>query len=365
MRRLLSSMLLPLVLVLTACGGGGATPSPIPEARAAEPVTACPVGDATEQLQAMVDSAKGELKLPACVFNVSQTIVIRKPLDFVGSGANVNGTIIRSSAKVGILLEPDVTISVADCGPSCRGWWGYFSAFRVEPVTVGQGGPDGHAMVWRIGKGRFVSMSDVYRVYLGDFGGQALLLDNGAANANGFFTSAVSRSWIENGMRGVLIGDSMTFAGNVIPDGRSRPGQGLPGIDISVVPGAAEIVLRENNITTTGGCVLVRNGIGIGVLNNWCEGASNAPGSIQLIDCSECTARDNRVQTAGGDAPYALVIDGGSANVIDSNKLGAGKLGHIALLNGAHDNKLAGLNRFDGGLTGKITGAATGLLPVN
>lgn len=365
MRRFLASLILPLLLA--ACGGGGAPSVPLPEAQASAVTSGCPAGDATVQLQAMVDTAKGELKLPPCVFNVSQTIVIRKPLDFVGSGANVNGTIIRSSAKVGILLEPDVTVSVGSCGPSCRGWWAYFSAFRIEPVAVGQGGLDGHAMVWRIGKGRFISSSDIHRVYLGDFGGQGLLLDNEAANVDGFFTTTVSRSWIENGVRGVLIGDSMTFAGNVIPDGKSRPGQpGLPGFDISTVPGAAESVFRENNVTTSGGCFLVRDGTGLGILNNWCEsaGAGAALALIQLNNCAECTVRDNRVQTLSGSAPFALAFDGGELNALDSNKLNLGKAGHVAFVN-TKQNKLVGLNRFIGPgdvLAGQMTGAAAGLL---
>lgn len=347
-------------MALAGCGGGSALSS-IPEALAA-PVETCPTGDATAQLQAMVDTAKGSLALPACVFNVSAPIVVSKPLRIVGASAGVDGTIIRTTAAEGLVIDPAIRIAVT-LGPNKRGWWGSVENLRIEPAVNGAGK---HALVIRVRPGFFVSTWMVDRVHLGDFGEAGLYLDNSAGNADGIFTGQVTRSFIENGVKAVLIGDSITFAGNVVTNGPSRFSKGLPGFDVSQVPGAAEAVIRENNITTAGGCILIRNGTGVGILNNWCESAraDGAVGLIHLTACMECTVRDNRAQTLGGAVDFALVIDGGALNAIDSNKLTTGKAGHIAFVNGASQNRLVGLNRFSGGtdaLAGKIVGAETGL----
>lgn len=356
--RLLAMLIFPLLLA--ACGGGGGSPpAVIPEAQAAEPPSACPTGDATAQLQAMVDSAKGLLELPACVFNTSAPILISKPLRLVGAAATVNGTIIRSSADEAVVIDPAVRVAVAVGGWNQRGFWAAVENLRIEPTASGGGK---HALVLRVRPGFFISSWLVDRVHLGDFGEQGLLLENPGAQGDGIFTGQVSRSYIENGVKGTLIGDSVWFYRNSVTNGPSRFSKpGLVGFDISLVAGAAETVIEQNNITTTGGCVLIRNGVGLGVLHNWCE-TSGAPavgqGLIQLNDCQECTVRDNRVQTMSGAAPYALAFSGGGFNVIESNKLTSGKEGHIAFASGAHDNMLAGLNRYDNTRTGKIAGSA-------
>ncbi len=358
------ALCLAAALALAGCGGSP-SPSLVPEVQAAAPVDSCPQGDATAQLQAMVDTAKGSLTLPACVFNTSAPIVISKPLRLAGASATVDGTIIRTAADEGLVIDPAVRISVA-MAPNKRGWWGSVENLRVEPAVQGAGR---HALVIRVRTGFFVSAWMVDRVHLGDFGAQGLYLDNSAGNADGIFTGTVTRSFIENGVKAVLIGDSITFAGNVVTNGPSRFNtQGLAGFDISTVPGAAESTIERNNITTGGGCILIRNGTGIGILHNWCESKTAGEGSglIQLTGCADCTVRDNRVQTLNGNAPYALVIDGGALNVIDSNKLNVGKAGHLAFVNGSSRNKLVGLNRFLGGsdpLAGQIAGAQSGLLP--
>lgn len=362
MLRLLSVLVLAVGL-LAGCGGGSGAPSSvIPEAQAAA-ADGCPTGDATAQLQAMIDSAKGSLQLPACVFTTSAPLVISKPLRLVGASATVDGTIIRTTASEGVVIDPAVRISVA-MAPNKRGWWGSVENLRIEPAVQGAGK---HALVLRVRTGFFVNNWLIDRVHLGDFGEAGLYLDNSAANVDGIFTGLVRRSFIENGIRGDLVGDSVHIEGNVLTNGPSRFSKaGLPGVDISLVPGAAEVVIRDNNITTGGGCVLVRNGIGVGVLSNWCESASSGStsGLLYLKDCAECTVRDNRVQTLTGDAPFALVIDGGELTAIDSNKFTAGREGHVALLN-TKSNRLIGLNRFVGGgdvLTGKVVGAGAGLI---
>lgn len=361
MRHFLTLLILPLLIA--ACGGGAGTvlDRAIPDAHAADPVSGCPIGDATDRFQAMVDSAKnGRLDVPACTFNLSRTITIRDPLRIVCSNPTVNGTIFSSSADEAMVMDPGVRISVL-LGWEKRGWEASVENCRFQPVVSGGGR---HGLVWRVRTGYFISSSSIKNNHFGGFSRQGLYLDNSAGNLDGIFTTTVEKNFIENGVLGVNLGDSVHFIDNVVPDGVNKPG--LPGFDLSFVPGAAESALIRNNVTTSGGCFLIRNGTGIGLLHNWCEsaGAGASVGLLQLNNCAECTVRDNRVQTLGGNAPYALAINGGELNVIDSNKFNVGKAGHISFAN-TKQNRLTGLNRFIGEgdvLTGKILGGDSGLV---
>ncbi len=375
MRTLVSTILAALAAsVLIACGGG-APSLPIPEAQASAPDTGCPTGDATKQLQGMIDKAEGDFRPPPCPFYVSETIVIRKPLFVSGAGATVKGTRIISSAKVGVLVEPDITISVADCGPSCRGWWATFENFRIEPAKVGQGGPGGHAMVLRIAPGRFISTTTIDRVYFGDFGGQGLVFDNSAGNKDGFFTTTVRRSWIENGVKGVLVGDSITFEDNVLPDGVSlRPVGGFPCFDLTTVPGSRQVHINRNSCTTSGGGVVIRNASQVTITNNWFEHPSvygspykGGPGLLHLINVSGSTITNNTTNLGNSNAKYALLIEGGADNYVGPmNDWSLGSEGHIGLTGGTAGNAIDPNQRCreTAGYTRncRVTGADTGLI---
>jgi hypothetical protein len=350
------ALVFALLTCLAGCGGSGGGSSVIPEAQAVT-VDSCPTGDATAQLQAIFDEAKGpvDVTLPACTFNVS-TVQVSKPATITCASPAVGGTVIRYTADEGVVVDPNVVVSVAAGGWNKRGYWFSIEKCRIEPATQGGGK---HDLVLRARPGFFISSSRIENNHFGGSGEQGLLMEN-QGNANGIFSTRIVGNFIEGGVKGVLLGDSVQFMDNVVPDRAGLSGRGTPGFDLSFVVGAAESNLIRNNITTSGGCILIRNGTGLGILNNWCETAG-APtdGSLGLINlalCSECTIRDNRVQTLGGDAQYALALDGSTLTVIDSNKFTSGTAGNIAITNGS-SAKLVGLNRC-GGLDCKITGAA-------
>ena len=365
MRSYLFGALLSLAaaLHLVGCGGGSASPGVIPEAQAAVVVDSCPIGDEvaqTAQLQAVLDSAKGNVVLPACVFTV-KTLRVSRPMRITCAGANVDGTVIRFSGDEGLVVDPAVVVNIATGGWNKRGFWFDMEHCRIEPTIKGGGT---HSFVMRVRPGFFISSSSVRHNHFGGAGAQGLFLDNVECNTDGIFTSTFAGNFIESGVLVKCGGDSLHFVDNVVPDGANKPG--LPGFDMSFVPGAAESSLVRNNVTTSGGCVLVRNGIGLVLEHNWCEPSSPPPDSVQgvitLKNCSECAVRDTRVQTLGSAVPYALVIDGGNGIALDSNKFNTGRLGHIAFVNGAYDNLLVGLNRYDGSPKGRLTGASTGLI---
>lgn len=365
MRSYLIGALLSLAasLHLVGCGGGSASPGVIPEAQAAVVVDTCPAGDEaaqTAQLQSILDTAK-EVVLPACTFNVS-TLRAWRPVSIRGAGAQVDGTVIRYSSAEGVVVDPNVVVSIAAGGGAEKGWnkrgyWFSMTGVRIEPSVRGGGK---HPFVMRVRPGFFISTSYVAHNHFGGSGAQGIYLDNTANLQDGIFTTTFEHNFIENGVLGVNIGDSVHFIDNVVPDGALKVG--TPGYDLSWVAGAAESEITRGNITTSAGCILIRSAQGLTLNHVWCESPGAPPGeqgAITLKNCLECTVRDSRIQTFG-TAPYALALDRTETTEIASNKFNKGTQGHILVT--GRDNKLTGLNRFDGGLTGILTGASTGLV---
>lgn len=346
--KVVSAALLAVAVLLVGCGGSSS--GPIATAQAAVVVDTCPSGDATAQLQSVLDTAK-EIVLPACTFNVS-TLRAWRPVSIRGAGAQVDGTVIRFSGDEGLVVDPNVVVNIATGGWNKRGYWFSMTGVRIEPTAPGGGR---HPFVMRVRSGFFISTSYVGHSHFGGAGAQGIYLDNTAGNTNGIFTTTFEHNFIENGVLGVNIGDSVHFIDNVVPDGAQKAG--TPGFDLSWVEGAAESEITRNNITTAAGCVLVRKGLGLLLSHVWCESPGAAiEGAITLKNCEECAIRDSRVQTFGA-AAYALVLQGGSVEVA-SNKFNKGTQGHV-LASGCRDCVLAGVNRFDGARQGQVTGLVT------
>lgn len=360
MSRLLS---IAFLIALAGCGGGSGSPAAIvPEAHA-DPVSACPTGDSTVQVKSMFEAAQrtGSLELPACTFDVSETLVISRPLTITSAGTRA--TVIRSSAPIGILVEPAAALS--------QGWWLDISRLRIEPKTVGQGQA---ALVLRATSNAFISQATLDRLYLGDFGGPGLVFDNDVKNPNGIFSVKVTNSWIANGWKGRYIGDNIAFIGNTLTDGlskRANKAGALPGIDITMVPGARGPFLFFNSISTSGGGIVADGTSGLKAIGNFFEyqAAYGVPfdkqlaGLVQISNASSVAFRDNVLNPQTSGARYALALVNVTGSVLDSNEFsGAGVEADIGLLGGSARNKLVGVNVFQGGLTGRIAGDSTGLL---
>lgn len=345
--------LLGLTAASTAagCGGGGTA-----TIQAAPPPPASQ--DDTAMLQARLDAGQ---ELPEGEFNTSASLFVTHTNNVRGAGTTA--TVIRSSAAEPLVVQPTALRK--------KGFWLSISDLSIEPAVARQGKS---ALVFRTLPDAPIYQWTIERVFMGDFGGPGLLLDN--TSGAGIFSGLVEKCWVANGVKGVEIGDSVRFVNNSITDGydlRTLKSGGLPGFDLSFAPGTAKSLIVGNNITTSGGGILVRNGVGLGILNNWIEhpgvGSYDIPyvspnGQIHLIGGDSCAIRDNRTQPLGKDAPYAIVIDGGHWHVIDSNELNLCKAGHIAFINGAKENRLTGFNKFFGGndvSVGQFAGADTGL----
>ncbi len=111
------------------------------------------------------------------------------------------------------------------------------------------------------------------------FGGRAIYLTN-PTNLDGFFTSIIQNNLFYGGLSLQNAGDSLNFIGNTFTGTNAA-------LDLSLVSGAAQVVIAFNNITSAGGAVRVTGGSQIKILHNQIEqvvahtGPDNAMISIE------------------------------------------------------------------------------------
>ena len=260
--------------------------------------------DVTAGFQAAINYAQTSgyaLYIPAGTYKTSTALSITARIHLFGDGSRTST--IQSTATEAIVVT--VANGVANT-------FSNFHDFGVEPATAGTGTS---GFVCRLVAGGFMSNSVIERVYIGDFGSFGLVLDNSVANANGFFTSSIRRCWITNGMNLLKIGDSINIEENTITDGGTvadNHAGGRPGVLYTGLPGARQVVLRSNNITTSGGAIVAISAEQLRIENNQCEhpfynytpyGASTTAyygGFIYLYNCTYTEVRGNTIQPGGG-----------------------------------------------------------------
>lgn len=89
-------------------------------------------------------------------------------------------------------------------------------------------------------------------VEIGDVLRRSLEFNNNVKNLDGFFTGVVERCWINSGIHGTYMGDSLTIQHNTIT-GRNC------GIEVIGLSGAQQMAIHDNNITTNGGALALIN----------------------------------------------------------------------------------------------------------
>lgn len=204
------------------------------------------VHDDYAALQASINWAQdngGAWHLPASKqhYYSSQALVQTKRLTASGDG-RYQSVIESSSPSDGWLVTPPFA------GASNTGY--IFQDFGIVPRVANAG-----TYALRIGLQAavtpavcFFADATIQRMMLGEFNNGGLHFDNTVANTDGFFTTQVLQNTIVNGIMGTKVGDSLTFAYNKIY------GKNV-GIYMQGVPGARQMVLQENNITTHGGLI--------------------------------------------------------------------------------------------------------------
>ncbi len=103
---------------------------------------------------------------------------------------------------------------------------------------------------------KYVSKLTISRIYSQSVANYFLRLINSRPNIDGLFTSIVEDTWSLNGFLLENIGDSMSFIRNTV----SGPGRAFY---ITQLNTASHIIIRDGNITTGGGAILVEQGFNI------------------------------------------------------------------------------------------------------
>lgn len=223
----------------------------------------------------------------------------------------------------------------------------------IAPVTAGVGA--GLRIVQTHEDGAFYDF-ELDGLVVGEFAGHGLTLDNTISSADAFFTGIVNHCRITKGVKGIKIGDRLTFSENVIFGGS------LVGLDFSHVPGAREVVIRGNTIVTRGGAIAIDGGEEVNIFENHIEHPAylgHYAGSLQtmvsLHNAIYCRLFFNRVNAAQGypgpsglnvGADYDLVIQGAASayNFVDHNTWGPSKLSTRAVIYGAGAGNTLGAN---------------------
>jgi hypothetical protein len=223
--------------------------------------------DDTTSIQNAINYCQGAhaLFLPAGTYKCTSSLTVLHRLRLFGEGARIS--IISSTASEALIVAPPLGTGNIQS---------FFHDFGIQPVTPGTGTS---GLVWRLVSDGgsnicYASNFSLDRLYIGDFGGYGLNFDNSVGNANGFFTFTVRRCWITNGVILNKVGDSCNIEQNTITDGATVTAAktgGRVGVLYTGLSGARQVVIRENNITTSGGAIACISAEQPRLQNNQCE----------------------------------------------------------------------------------------------
>lgn len=300
--------------------------------------------DVTSKLQAAFDDATASSKavyIPSGKYKTIQTLDLTKSITVFGEGM-WKSLIVCSGAGVGLKITPPTDRS-ANTGYNLHD-------FGIEPAAAG-GGTYGIEIV--LGVNAFFSNSEIWHVYVGNFGDYGLRLDNSVNNLDGFFTSTFRRNWFHNGVNGDNIGDSLTFAENTVTGTLANK----PGFLLKGKSGARQVIIRENNVTTTAGAIHLIEVEQAQVMDNQLEHPASLPyngntnAHVALTDCVYCNFLRNTVGTgiSGSStyADYAISLLGTSLfNKLSQNNIENGSVNYISFAALSVNNILSADNSY-------------------
>lgn len=277
-------------------------------------------------------------------YNSSKNLTQTTRMRLRGDGRGLTKIVFTGTTGNGLTVTPPTG------GEASRFW--KWEGISILPKTPKAGS---YAMHIVLNTGCFLSNFDILDCEFGDFGLRGLCLDNSVGNGDGFFTGTVKRCWITNGLRGLKIGDSMTFADNTIT-GKNC------GIDITGVAGARQMLIDNNNITTSGGTIALINVEQAFITNNQLEqpgylGASGAYDGpygafMYFASCFKPTIRGNTINPNNGASTVsaaAIVADGTTYYIdIENNDINKGASFHFIFASTTLGHRIAANNRYYG-----------------
>ena len=283
--------------------------------------------------------------IPTGTFKFGTTLQKHQLTNIVGSGM-LTARLMYTGASDAMVIEPDLAL------PNVQAFW-KLTEFCVEHETVGAGVAGIRLLLTTAGQ--FISNFEIDRVFGGQFGDRSLVFDNSAGNGDGIFCGTVRRCWLY-GISIVAGGDSLHIMENTIH------GPGI-GIIVTLVTGARQLVIRNNNITALSECVYLINVINPKIEGNWMETPSylgNYTGTtnslLYMQGCVQPRVIGNTIQPlasmGGGFVPadYAIRDQSGVGVLIDDNEILTGAVDHI-LLEGSTDTTIGWKNHSNETIT--------------
>lgn len=329
--------------------------------------------DNSEALQACFDLSDKyafPISLPNKTFQFATTLIKRRLTNIRGAGM-LTSVLEYTGSSDAIRVIPDLGYS------DSRAFW-RMTNFTVVPTTNYTAGAGIRLLLQS--PGQFISNFQFAFLFLGAFGKEigngALAFDNSALNGDGIFKGVVNQCWINSGIRIRSGGDSLSITENTIT------GDGI-GIYATLVDGARQLVIRNNNITARD-ILCYLSGVNSALIEgNWMEtpsylgnfqGAGADDGLVYLEDCNDTLILKNTIHPLYGApgftaAPY-VVSDlsssgvNGRDNIVDYNQIGNGQAGDFRVTSknfkiGPSNNFITGARDF---LVSPAVNSISGLL---
>lgn len=297
------------------------------------------VHDDTSAIQSSVDWAQdngGHWYLPGSKYPYYTTQTIQQTKRLTAYGAGMYNSVIESTA-------PDTAWKVIPpyLGASNIGYT--YSNFGIRPRVENAGTYGLRVTLQPFSGGGVCFFADckMDKMFLGPFNNGGLYLDNSVANTDGFFTSQFEYCTIVNGVKGVNLGDSLTFGHNKVY-GKNC------GFNITGVAGARQMIIEDNNVTTHGGLIQLQNVEEVTVRDNQLEHPGYLSGytgtgdtAVLFFNCYKPRVEGNTINPDNGAAtapsnpglvPNALAFTGTTNyGYITQNDINKGAVSHIAL----------------------------------
>lgn len=248
--------------------------------------------DDTAAIQSAITAAQAigaAVYLPFGSYLVSSTLTFSKGIRFFGDGWI---SIILVKSTVGATTD---ILKVSPSVTSDAGQTGYvFENFRVSPQS---GTPGRHAIAIDITT-RAVYESMFRKLRLDALGGRGFVtLPNATPLVDGFFTSTIENCSIYNGIYLDKAGDSIRVLRNTLPGANAAVYADLVFVSAANTPHGLDII--GNNITTSGGCVHIKNAYGGRIAFNIFESsAGNANNALVDIDGTNGTTKPDGVNVS-------------------------------------------------------------------
>ena len=303
----------------------------------------------------------GTLYFPAGSYLISgsgsQIFTITTPINILGMGSNAGAAVSGTTSGSTFLLAAsvpntrDVFHIVGVTNSVLRGY-----SFKNFNVGVISGGLGQNVLHFDSTAGTTTGFAEVVidNVAMGpsaSSGGNSIFVNNGTGtNTNGgTFNFTVQKSYLAGGVQFRQAGDTLRVIDNIITGVNA-------GVLSSQVAGAGQLLVLNNNITNSGGAVVINSGYAPVIAFNEIESGTTTEANGALVDISGAVSSvssakiiNNQIQATSGTAtPIRVAV--ATTTFIDGNRLSTpSAYAHIVNTASATGTTIGLGNEFDGG----------------